>query len=684
MKKGFSYLIIFLFFASILQAQTQRIVLLEEATNASCSPCATYNPILQKFYASHFGGVISVRYHAWWPGSSDPMYVSASTDCRRRINYYGINGVPTYVMDGVPKGVPADYDAMVRQLEQRLAQPAPLKILVHSKIVDDSVLAKVRLIPLKEVTAGNLYLRVAVTQRMVSYQSPPGSNGEKDFPEVLRKMLPNATGTSIPALTIGDTLDFEFSTVAKSDWEIGDLAVVAWLQSDDSKEVLQSNIDFPTFFVQLADSSFKFAKANALTRFSFHLFNRNDTTIHVQLKFKNVQATNNWDYFFETENNADWQQPIAIAAGDSFHFKAVIQSADFGSFSGQVFVENLDDPGFYGEGYGYGVGHDVTIVVPENTDLLLVDDDGGKNYEENFRQILNKKKIKYIVLGESNTLQLSKQFDLNAYKLIIWNVSWAFPAFTAEDIELLTTYLDGGGSLAIFGQDIGWDIFDSQGNSHFQKAIDFIHNYFDVQYVSDNSKGISFVGVENDPIGDGLSFDLARTYGFANFFPEELKSYTGNSKPVFKYNNGKIGALRYDNGHFKTVYFGVGFEQIGDAALRDSVLMRILNWSAGITSVEEKSPELPTTHLLLNNYPNPFNNSTKIVFEVTKQSQVGLTIFDSRGRKVKQWSDKFLAGKHSLIWNGENQNGKQLASGIYFLRLKSKDQMRIRKMILLR
>lgn len=212
-----------------------------------------------------------MRYHAWRPGSSDPMYVSASTDCRQRINYYGITSVPTYVIDGVPEGVPADYDAMVRHLEQRLAQPAPLKILVHSKIVEASVLAKVRLIPLQEVTAGNLYLRVAVTQSMVSYQSPPGSNGEKDFPEVLRKMLPNATGTSIPALTVGDTLDFEFSTAAKSDWEIGDLAVVAWLQSNDNKEVVQSNINFPPFFVEFADSSFKFAKANALTRFSFTL-----------------------------------------------------------------------------------------------------------------------------------------------------------------------------------------------------------------------------------------------------------------------------------------------------------------------------------------------------------------------------------------------------------------------------
>ncbi|MCD6377155.1 MAG: hypothetical protein J7L94_16645 [Caldisericaceae bacterium] len=67
------------------------------------------------------------------------------------------------------------------------------------------------------------------------------------------------------------------------------------------------------------------------------------------------------------------------------------------------------------------MGRDVTILVPENTEILLVDDDDGNNYEENFRQILNKKKIRYLVLSESNTLKLSNQFDLNVYKLIIWN-----------------------------------------------------------------------------------------------------------------------------------------------------------------------------------------------------------------------------------------------------------------------
>ncbi len=69
MKKLLLSIILFLLVVMVpMNAQVRRVVLLEEATNASCSPCAQNNPNLQAFFKSHFGGVISVRYHASWPG----------------------------------------------------------------------------------------------------------------------------------------------------------------------------------------------------------------------------------------------------------------------------------------------------------------------------------------------------------------------------------------------------------------------------------------------------------------------------------------------------------------------------------------------------------------------------------------------------------------------------------------
>ena len=129
-RRLLSVLSLLLVCASLAWATPRRIVLLEEATNASCAPCALNNPKLQEFFSTHFGGVVSVRYHAWWPGANDPMYLENTVDSRARIGYYGISGVPNYVMDGTNYGVPGDPDAMVSQMWERLNEPPPVAIAV--------------------------------------------------------------------------------------------------------------------------------------------------------------------------------------------------------------------------------------------------------------------------------------------------------------------------------------------------------------------------------------------------------------------------------------------------------------------------------------------------------------------------------------------------------------------------
>jgi len=193
MQKMFLILLMVILSCTLIWGQTRRIVLLEEATNASCAPCAANNPKLQAFFSKHFGGVISVRYHAWWPGS-DPMYSLNTIDNTARIQYYSISGVPNYLMDGTNYGVPGDPVAMVGQMQQDLVNPSPVKILVEANIDADSVHTTVSLIGLQPVSQTNLRLRTAVIERMIVYTTPPGNNGEKVFPDVMRKLLPDANG----------------------------------------------------------------------------------------------------------------------------------------------------------------------------------------------------------------------------------------------------------------------------------------------------------------------------------------------------------------------------------------------------------------------------------------------------------------------------------------------------------
>jgi len=64
----------------------------------------------------------------------------------------------------------------------------------------------------------------------------------------------------------------------------------------------------------------------------------------------------------------------------------------------------------------------------------------------------------------------TKQANLLDYKIVIWNTSWAFPAFTKNDIDILDTYLDDGGSLLVLGQDMGWDIFGGEFSLSAEEA----------------------------------------------------------------------------------------------------------------------------------------------------------------------------------------------------------------------
>jgi len=74
--------------------------------------------------------------------------------------------------------------------------------------------------------------------------------------------------------------------------------------------------------------------------------------------------------------------------------------------------------------------------------------------------------------------------------------------------------------------------------------------------------------------------------------------------------------------------------------------------------------------ILYNNYPNPFNSGTTILFDVTNPTNVLLNIYNLKGKIVNQFTQNPLgSGQYSMKWNGKNNNGIILPSGIYFYQL---------------
>ncbi len=103
-------------------------------------------------------------------------------------------------------------------------------------------------------------------------------------------------------------------------------------------------------------------------------------------------------------------------------------------------------------------------------------------------------------------------------------------------------------------------------------------------------------------------------------------------------------------------------------------------------STNEDDPVLPVFDTALNgNYPNPFNPTTTISFSLEEKAQVSLTIFNQRGQKVRELlNEQMPAGNHHLIWNGTDDNGNGVGSGIYYYRMKSGKYSSTRKMIMMK
>lgn len=93
----------------------------------------------------------------------------------------------------------------------------------------------------------------------------------------------------------------------------------------------------------------------------------------------------------------------------------------------------------------------------------------------------------------------------------------------------------------------------------------------------------------------------------------------------------------------------------------------------------------PREYALGQNYPNPFNPETTIEFALPAQERVRLEIFDALGQQVAVlWEGTLGAGPHRLRWDGRDQQGRRLGSGVYFYRLQGDSRVQVKRMVLLR
>ena len=98
-----------------------------------------------------------------------------------------------------------------------------------------------------------------------------------------------------------------------------------------------------------------------------------------------------------------------------------------------------------------------------------------------------------------------------------------------------------------------------------------------------------------------------------------------------------------------------------------------------------ESEGIPTEFALHENYPNPFNPSTTLRFDLPEVNDITLTIYNMLGQKVKVFNMQSApSGYHALKWNATNDLGDPVSAGVYLYQLQAKDFVKTRKMVLLK
>ena len=147
--------------------------------------------------------------------------------------------------------------------------------------------------------------------------------------------------------------------------------------------------------------------------------------------------------------------------------------------------------------------------------------------------------------------------------------------------------------------------------------------------------------------------------------------------------------IRLSQGHFKSAAAGVSnwlpIEDVFGTAT-DLAFTLDADIEQNITDVPNvNESRLVKTFALNQNYPNPFNPETKITFQFPQASQVTLRIFNILGKEIITLvNEQYQAGKHTVNWNGKDNLGNVVSSGIYFYQLRAGNFTQAKKMILLR
>ena len=258
----------------VVKEEVPKLVLIEDFANVSCIPCVQSNKILESLSNIRFGRnkMTVIKFPTNFPSPNDPFYLAAQGDCNSRISYYNIFFAPSTVTDGTERPISTDSLDVIAKVEARLDSLPRFDVSVSANVSggDYLITVNVKLIAkyfpsIQSVTINHgdvktlnynlfldttpisysdLVLHTVVTETDIEFSSPPGSNGETKFYDVLRKMLPSDDGQSLSTLEQNGEESYQYQITVNSGWNSDNLNVVTFVQDKVTKQVYQTGSTF--------------------------------------------------------------------------------------------------------------------------------------------------------------------------------------------------------------------------------------------------------------------------------------------------------------------------------------------------------------------------------------------------------------------------------------------------------
>lgn len=359
-----------------------------------------------------------------------------------------------------------------------------------------------------------------------------------------------------------------------------------------------------------------------------------------------------------------------------------------GNYSVTTIIGNYDIRVYPETPYPYTELKDVVLTAGGLTqnidmnpaDVLLVNGDANSAYADYYTAALtNITKSYHLWDVQLSGIPTASQMAEYPSGILIWysgDSNGSALSQAAQD-ELLA-HLNNNGKVFLTGQDMaeeanGSPLLNSLGLAFAQ-----------------NSAVTLIVGTAGN-IGDGLVFLTSGTGGAGNQTSRDQLSITDSSttQTAFTYSTvaSAIAGVTYANGSRRAVFLGFGWEAINDVVKREALLANAIEYLEGPTGIDNVTGvSLPAEFELAQNYPNPFNPSTTIRFSIPQASRVDLAVFNSLGQKVRSLvQENLTAGTHKVTWDGRDNAGNPVTSGVYFYKINAGNKFSdVKKMLILK